>query len=157
MKRGAVTATAVATGILSAAAGMLPASAGATPVEGEIQRTDVAKGTTTAPVAIVTVGQPTTLYVQNLVLGPASSSGWHTHPGPEYSVINGGTVHLQTAHACAPAAFGAGQAIFIPGGVPHVVSNEGAEHAEATATYTLPADRPVRDDAPAACPEGYRG
>ena len=142
----------VVAGILPVTAGLLPAMAAATPAEGEIQRTDVAKGTTTAPVAIVTVGQPTTLYVQNLVLGPASSSGWHTHPGPEYSVINGGTVHLQTAYGCASTAFAAGQAIFIPAGVPHVVSNEGTGHAEATATYTLPADRPIRDDAPAACP-----
>jgi quercetin dioxygenase-like cupin family protein len=138
--------------VIVIAAGMFPVTAGATPAEGEIERTDVAKGTTTAPIVIVTVGQPTTLYVQNLVLGPGASSGWHTHPGPEYSAINGGTVHLQTASGCAPAAFTAGQSIFIPAGVPHVVSNEGTERAEAVVTYTLPADRPVRDDVPAVCP-----
>lgn len=125
--------------------------AGATPAEGDIERTDVAKGTTDSPIAIVAVGQPTTLHVQNFVLGPASTSGWHTHPGPEYSVINQGTVTLQTAADCVAAAFGAGQAIFIPAGVPHVVSNKDFQDAEATVTYTLPADRPVRDDAPAAC------
>lgn len=128
-----------------------PPAAG-TPAEGEIERTDLAKGTTDAPIAIVAVGQPTTLYVQNLVLPPASSSGWHTHPGPEYSVINAGTVNLQTATSCAAVAFTQGQAIFIPAGVPHVVSNKDLQHAEATVTYTLPADRPVRDDAPASCP-----
>ncbi|MCV7240497.1 cupin [Mycolicibacterium celeriflavum] len=128
-----------------------PTAAG-TPAEGDIERTDLAKGTTDTPIAIVAVGQPTTLYVQNLVLSPASSSGWHTHPGPEHSVINAGAVNLQTATGCAPVAFTAGQAIFIPAGVPHVVSNKGFEHAEATVTYTLPADRPIRDDAPAACP-----
>ncbi|MGE2722627.1 cupin domain-containing protein [Mycolicibacterium celeriflavum] len=126
--------------------------AGATPAEGDIERTDLAKGTTDAPIAIVSVGQPTTLYVQNLVLAPESSSGWHTHPGPEYSVITGGEVTLQTAGGCAPAVFGAEQAIFVPAGVPHVVSNKGTEHAAATVTYTVPADRAVRDDAPAACP-----
>lgn len=125
----------------------------ATPAQGDIERTDLAEGTTDAPIAIVSVGQPTTLYVQNLVLAPASSSGWHTHPGPEYSVINGGEVTLQTAGGgCAPVVFGSGQAIFVPAGVPHVVSNKGFHHAEATVTYTLPADRAVRDDAPAACP-----
>ncbi|MCV7278074.1 cupin domain-containing protein [Mycolicibacterium flavescens] len=133
-------------------AGLGPAAAHATPAEGDIERTDIAKGTTDAPIAIVAVGHPTTLHVQNLVLGPASSSGWHTHPGPEYSVVNEGAVHLQTANACAPAIFGAGQAIFIPAGVPHVVANKGVEHAEATVTYTVPADRAVRDDAAAACP-----
>lgn len=132
---------------------MTAPSAGATPAEGDIERTDLAKGTTDAPVAIVSVGQPTTLYVQNLVLAPDSSSGWHTHPGPEYSAINGGEVTLQTAGGCVPAVFGAGQAIFVPAGVPHVVSNRGIEQAQATVTYTLPAGRAVRDDAAAACPQ----
>lgn len=132
--------------------GLAPGTAYATPAEGDIERTDIAKGTTDTPIAIVAVGEPTTLYVQNLVLAPASSSGWHTHPGPEYSVVNEGTLQLRTGTACAPAVFGAGQAIFIPAGVPHVVSNDGAEHAAATVTYTVPADRAVRDDAPAVCP-----
>lgn len=134
------------------AAAITAGAAGATPPEGDVERTDVAKGTTDAPIAIVSVGQPTTLYVQNIAIGPAASSGWHTHAGPEYSVVNKGTVSLQTAGNCAPTAFGPGQAIFIPAGVPHVVSNDTAEDAEATVTYTLPADRPLRDDAPAACP-----
>ena len=86
-------------------------SAGGTPAQGDVQRTDLAEGTTDAPIAIVAVGQPTTLYVQNIVLGPAASSGWHTHPGPEYSVINDGTMHVRTASDCAPTAFGAGQAV----------------------------------------------
>ncbi|KUI47262.1 cupin [Mycobacterium sp. GA-1199] len=137
---------------LAITATMTAPSAAATPAEGDIERTDLAKGTTDAPIAIVSVGHPTTLYVQSLVLAPESSSGWHTHPGPEYSVINGGEVSLQRAGGCLPAVFGAGQAIFVPAGVPHVVSNKGSEHAEATVTYTLPADRAVRDDAPAACP-----
>ena len=133
-------------------AGMSPGAAGATPAEGDVERTDLGKGTTDAPVAIVAVGQPTTLYVQNVVLGHDASSGWHTHPGPEYSVVNKGTVQLRTAGNCVPAAFVSGQAIFIPAGVPHVVFNAAVENAEAVVTYTLPADRPIRDDAPAACP-----
>ena len=133
-------------------AGACAGSAGATPPVGDVDRTDLAKGTSDAPIAIVAVGQPTTLYVQNVRLGPGASSGWHTHPGPEYSAVNAGTVHLQTATSCTPTAFPAGQAIFIPAGVPHVVFNEGLENAEAVVTYTLPADRPVRDDAPASCP-----
>ncbi|RAV18128.1 cupin domain-containing protein [Mycolicibacterium sp. GF69] len=147
--RSAVTASAMTIAI---AVAVTPPPALATPAEGDIERTDLAKGTTDAPIAIVSVGQPTTLHVQNLLLAPASTSGWHTHPGPEYSAINAGTVTLQTAGSCAPAVFAAGQAIFVPAGIPHVVSNNAFEHAEATVTYTLPADRAVRDDAPAACP-----
>lgn len=134
------------------AAGFTAAAASATPPEGDVERTDIAKGTTTAPIAIVTAGQPTTLYVQNLELAHGASSGWHTHPGPEYSVVNSGALQVQTAGNCAPATFTSGQAIFIPAWVPHIVANAATEDAAATVTYTLPADAPVRDDAPAACP-----
>lgn len=126
--------------------------AGATPPDGDIERTDLAAGTTAAPVVIVSVGQPSTLYVQDLVLRGVASSGWHTHPGTEHTVIADGEVVVQTAAGCRPITYPAGQALFIPAGVPHVVRNESAADAHAVVTYTLPADRPIRDDAPAACP-----
>ena len=108
--------------------------------------------TTSTPVVIVSVGQPTTLYVQDLVLEGVASSGWHTHSGPEYTVIDEGTAVVQSAPDCVPVSYQAGQAVFIPAGVPHVVRSEGPADVHAVVTYTLPADRPVRDDAPAACP-----
>ena len=55
-----------------------------------MQRTDVAKGTTTTPISIVTNGEETAFYVQSLALAPGASSGWHAHPGPEQSVITKG-------------------------------------------------------------------
>jgi quercetin dioxygenase-like cupin family protein len=120
--------------------------------EGEIVRTDLAKGTTQTPLAIVTQGQATTFYVQNVLLKPAASSGWHTHPGPEYSVVTKGTVYVQMANGCPATAFNEGQAIFIPGGVPHVVYNQGPDEANGVVTYTLPVDLPIREDVPDACP-----
>lgn len=129
-----------------------PGTAGATPPDGDIERTDLAQGTTDAPVVIVSIGQPSTLHVQELTLHGVASSGWHTHPGPEHTVITEGTVVVQTAPDCHAVVYPAGQAVFIPAGVPHVVRTEGPEDARAVVTYTLPADRPVRDDAPAACP-----
>ena len=128
----------------------LPVAA-ATPPDGDIERTDLAKGTGSAPVVIETTG-PTTLYVQDLVLHPASSSGWHTHPGAEHAVVTGGSVSVRTDQQCAPTVYLAGQAVFIPAGVPHIVLNESPHDANAVITYTLPADQPVRLDAPAACP-----
>lgn len=145
MKRLATAAAA-----LSLSLSMAPAAT-ATPPDGEIERTDLAEGTTGGPAAIETTG-PTTLYVQNLVLHPPSSSGWHTHPGVEQTVITGGTVTLQTADQCAPTPYLTGQAIVIPAGVPHLVRNDSPHDANAVVTYTLPADLPVRADAPAACP-----
>lgn len=126
-------------------------TATATPAEGDVERTDLAQGTSSEPVQIETTG-PTTLYVQELLLHPPSSSGWHTHPGTEHTVITGGTVSIQTAQQCAPTPYLAGQAIFIPAGVPHVVRNDSPHDANAVVTYTLPANAPVRADAPAACP-----
>ncbi|MGU3502601.1 cupin domain-containing protein [Mycobacterium sp. C31M] len=126
-------------------------AAHATPPDGEIERTDLAKGTSSEPVVIDTTG-PTTLYVQELLLHAPSSSGWHTHPGVEHTVITGGTVTLQTATQCAPTPYLTGQAIVIPAGVPHIVRNDSPHEANAVVTYTLPADLPVRADAPAACP-----
>ncbi|BBX32170.1 cupin [Mycolicibacterium mageritense] len=133
------------------AAGLLSASAGATPAEGDVERTDLAKGTTTSPIWIVTAGQPTTFYVQNLVLKPGARSGWHAHPGPEQSVITRGAVVLRTAANCAPVVYTEGQAVFILGGIAHEVVNEGTADAEVVVTYTLPADAAPREDAPAIC------
>lgn len=141
---------AVVVGVVTACVSAAPASA--TPAEGDVVRTDLGKGTTTAPIWVVTAGQPTTLYVQSLLLKPGAGSGWHTHSGPEQSVINGGVVVVQTAADCAPVPYGAGQAVVIPAGVPHRVTNEGTVDADVVVTYTLPADAPVRDDAPALCP-----
>lgn len=125
--------------------------AGATPPEGDVVRTDLARGDTTAPVEIVTGGAPSTLIVQGLKLAPGASSGWHTHPGTEYSAINTGGVVLQTADNCTETEFTSGQAVFIPAGVPHRVANENAGAAEVVVTYTVPADVPLRGDAPDAC------
>jgi quercetin dioxygenase-like cupin family protein len=90
--------------------------------------------------------------VQSLVLKPGASSGWHAHPGPEQSVITEGTVFVQTSANCIPVAYSAGQTVFLPAGTPHIVANRGPGDADVVVTYTLPADRTVRDDAPAACP-----
>ena len=127
-------------------------AAAATPAEGDVQRTDLAKGTTNTPISIVTNGEETAFYVQSLALAPGASSGWHAHSGPEQSVVTEGTVFVQTAVNCIPVAYSSGQTVFLPAGVPHIVTNRGPDDADVVVTYTLPADRPVRDDAPAACP-----
>jgi quercetin dioxygenase-like cupin family protein len=128
------------------------ASAAATPAEGDVVRTDLAKGETQAPVSINTDGgQPTTLLVQNLVLRPGAHSGWHTHPGPEFSVITDGAVSLRLATDCSVSGYGEGQAVFIPAGVVHKVENTGPADAAVVANYTLPSGAPPRGDAPEAC------
>ena len=141
--------TAAAAAIVLTAA-VVPGNAAATPPEGDSVRTDLAKGTTETPVSTVING-PATLVVQAFVMEPGASSGWHTHPGTELSVINEGSVVLQTAMACWPVTYSAGQAVFIPAGVPHRVANESGQDADVVVTYTLPADATVRGDSPDAC------
>jgi quercetin dioxygenase-like cupin family protein len=131
----------------------LSGGAGATPPEGDTVRVDLANGTTEGPVTIDTTG-PSTLVVQELTISPGAGSGWHTHPGPEYSVINDGVVQLQTALACSPVDYAAGQAVFIPAGVPHRVANESGHDVEVVVTYTLPVGSAVRGDSPDVCAGG---
>jgi len=148
MRMRAANGPLVVTATLAALYGGLPLpGVGATPPDGDITRTDIARGDTLAPVSINTDGNAT-LLVQGLRLGPSASSGWHTHPGPEVSVITIGTVVLQTAAECVPVNYGAGQAVFIPAGVPHLVANKAAH---VVVTYTLPVNAPVRGDSPDVC------
>ncbi|MET4428593.1 MULTISPECIES: cupin domain-containing protein [unclassified Mycolicibacterium] len=141
----------VAVGATILSVGIGPAMA--TPGEGDVARTDLAQGETDAPISIVTDGgQSTTVLVQSLVLAPGAHSGWHTHPGPEYSVITGGVVALQSAPQCAATHYEQGQVVFIPAGVAHRVANDGAVDASVVVNYTLPANAPVRVDSPDVCP-----
>ena len=137
--------------LLVLCAAMPAATAVATPPDGDAARTDLAKGTTETPISITTDG-PATVVVQSLVMQPGARSGWHSHAGTELSVITSGSVSLQTATACTPVTYGAGQAVFIPAGVPHQVVNTSGAEAQVVLTYTLAVDAPVRADAPDACP-----
>ncbi len=123
----------------------------ATPAEGEVDRTELANGTTDIPISIVT-DSPSVLSVQQLRLKPGSGSGWHSHPGTEHSVVTEGTVTLQFAGSCEVRQVGAGQAVFIPAGVVHRVDNDTVLDAVAVVNYTLPTDAVARIDAADACP-----
>ncbi|BBX09670.1 cupin domain-containing protein [Mycolicibacterium aichiense] len=131
---------------------MTTVTASATPAGGDVTRIDLAKGDTETPVSITTDG-PATQIVQSLSMAPGATSGWHTHPGTELSVITGGAVALQTAGMCTPVTYAAGQAVAIPAGVAHRVANESGSRAEVVVTYTLPVAAPVREDAADVCAE----
>jgi quercetin dioxygenase-like cupin family protein len=129
---------------------MLSGSAAATPPTGEVVRTDLAKGATDTPISIVTQGE-TAFYVQRLQVMPGASSGWHSHPGVEYSIVTKGTLHVQDAATCEIVAYSAGQILFAPAGTVHQAVNHGPEQAETLSTFTVPAELPAVADAPAAC------
>lgn len=125
--------------------------ASASPPAGTITRTDVAKGTTTKPIYINTKGAESSFYIQSLTLGPGADSGWHTHPGPEYTIITSGTITIQKATDCAPEQLGPGQVHFVEAGVAHRGYNETDTPVDLYVTYTVPANAPLRGDQPDAC------
>jgi quercetin dioxygenase-like cupin family protein len=123
----------------------------ATPPSGTINRNDLAVGKVTDEIDIQRT-EPSDFYIQVVTLDPGASSGWHTHPGPEYSILKAGEIVMERAPACQPLTLKAGQGFFIPGGTPHMAHNDGKEPAELYVTYTVPSgNTTLRQDAKEDC------
>jgi quercetin dioxygenase-like cupin family protein len=136
---------AVLTGLLGAHVAV------ATPPSGTIARTELAKGTTTEPIFINSQGQETSFYIQTVTIDPGAQSGWHSHPGPEYTIVKSGTITVQKATNCPPVDLNAGQVFFVAGGTSHMAINKTSAPVELYVTYTLPANAPIREDQPDGC------
>jgi len=123
----------------------------ATPPSGTINRNDLAVGKVTDSIDIRR-SEPTDFHIQVVTVEPGANSGWHTHPGPEYSIVKAGEVVLERSPACQPFTFKGGQGFFIPAGTPHMAHNDGKEPAELYVTYTVPAgNTTLRLDADEEC------
>jgi quercetin dioxygenase-like cupin family protein len=123
----------------------------ATPPSGTINRNDLAVGKVTDDIDIQRT-EPSDFYIQVVTIDPGASSGWHTHPGPEYSILKAGEIVMERAPACQPLTLKAGQGFFIPGGTPHMAHNDGKEPAELYVTYTVPSgNTTLRQDAKEDC------
>jgi quercetin dioxygenase-like cupin family protein len=110
----------------------------ATPPTGTPSRNELAVGRVTDNISIQR-SDPSDFHIQQLILDPGVSSGWHTHPGPEYSVVKSGEVVLERSPACAPITVTAGQGFFNPGGMPHIAHNDSTAPVEIYVTYTVKA------------------
>jgi quercetin dioxygenase-like cupin family protein len=123
----------------------------ATPPSGQIARTELAVGKVTDEIDIQRT-EPTDFHIHELSVEAGASSGWHTHPGPEYSLVKAGSVLLQRAPDCEERTIAAGQGFFIPGGTPHMAHNVGKDPTQMYVTYTVPAGTTVlRVDADEPC------
>jgi quercetin dioxygenase-like cupin family protein len=123
----------------------------ATPPSGTSNRNDLAVGKVTDAIDIQRT-EPSDFYIQDLTIDPGASSGWHTHPGPEYSIVKAGTVILERGPGCKPVTLTAGQGFFNPEGTPHMAHNDSKEPAEIYVTYTVPAgNTKLRVDADDPC------
>jgi quercetin dioxygenase-like cupin family protein len=125
----------------------------ATPPSGTINRNELAVGKVTDSIDMQR-SEPTDFHIHVVTIEPGANSGWHTHPGPEYSILKAGEVILERAPACQPFTFKGGQGWFIPAGTPHMAHNDSQEPAEIYVTYTVPAgNTTLRVDSDEECGE----
>ena len=84
-------------------------------------------------------------------VAPGGSSGWHTHPGDEISVVNEGEVVLMVAGQ-APRKVVAGEGFVIPAGVAHNAKNEGTSPTRLVGVYVVEKGKPLASPASAPAP-----
>lgn len=126
----------------------IPEEAGATPPTGTVSRTPLAQGRLDDQITVSTQ-TASDFHIQQVIIEPGADSGWHTHPGTALDIVKSGTVTVYVEGTdCEPRRYQAGQAFFVPAGVPHLARNEGEEPAEAYITYLVAAGAVPRVDAP---------
>jgi len=90
--------------------------------------------------------------IQQIIIGPGGSTGWHSHPGPAVALIKAGALALFDSEdpTCTPRIYLAGQA-FVDSGQGHVHLGRNpspTENVEVWVTYfDVPPGAPVRLDA----------
>jgi quercetin dioxygenase-like cupin family protein len=89
--------------------------------------------------------------IQQIIIAPGGSTGWHSHPGPVVVLIKAGTLSLYSSEdpTCTPRNYSAGQAFVDSGqGHVHLARNLGTQNVELWATYfDVPSGGPSRIDA----------
>ena len=84
-------------------------------------------------------------------IAPGGTSGWHTHPGDEISVVNEGEVTLMVAGQPARKVV-AGEGFVIPAGTPHNALNEGKAPTRLVGVYVVEKGKPLASPASAPAP-----
>lgn len=120
-----------------------------------VQRTEVGRATVKVP-GSTPFNNGTDIIIDNAIIQPGGTTGWHSHPGAEVEVIKSGTVTLYQAESlhCAPQTLTKGEAL-IQSGRAHMGRNEGTEPVELAVIYVnVPQGASPRAEAepPAGCP-----
>jgi quercetin dioxygenase-like cupin family protein len=103
------------------------------------------------PVQVRTPG-PAMYTIRTMVLPPGGTTGWHSHPGTETTIVTAGVLTVVQRGGCAPVRYNAGDALFVADAVPHLARNDGSTPVELLTSYLLAPGAPDRFDAPPACP-----
>jgi quercetin dioxygenase-like cupin family protein len=89
--------------------------------------------------------------MQQIIIGPGGSTGWHSHPGPVVVLVKAGqlTFYSSDDPTCTPRIYSAGEAFIEPGqGHVQLGRNLSGQNVELWATYfDVPAGGPIRLDA----------
>jgi quercetin dioxygenase-like cupin family protein len=90
--------------------------------------------------------------IQQIVIAPGGSTGWHSHPGPVVVLIKSGRMSFYDGDdpTCTVRTYSAGEAFIDSGqGHVHIARNEGSENLELWATYfDVPPGGAFRIDVP---------
>lgn len=105
-----------------------------------------------APTEVLHVPNAQDTVVQQIVIAPGGTTGWHSHPGPVVVLIASGTMSFYSSDdpSCAETTYATGQAFVDSGqGHVHIARNEGTENLVLWATYfDVPPGLPFRIDVP---------
>jgi quercetin dioxygenase-like cupin family protein len=157
-RRGALVTLSVAA-VLTVLAG----AAMATPSSNIVSATVVARASFVDPVDVkfkIKEGRQEVLHapelletvMQQIVIGPGGSTGWHSHPGPVVVLIKSGELTFYSSEdpTCTPRTYSAGQAFIDRGqGHVHLARNLGSQNVELWVTYfDVPVGGAFRLDAP---------
>ena len=140
-------AAALATGVLATpgtAVGTIWARAGfADPVDIKLKLRSEAE--------VIHVPRAADTVMQQIVIPPGGSTGWHSHPGPAIALVKNGELTLYSSDdpTCTGRAFGAGQGFVDSGqGHVHIARNLTSQNTEVWVTYLdVPPGGSVRIDA----------
>ena len=84
-------------------------------------------------------------------IAPGGTSGWHTHPGDEVSVVNEGEVLLMVAGQPTRKVV-EGEGFVIPAGVVHNARNESSTPTRLVGVYVVEKGKPLASPASAPAP-----
>jgi quercetin dioxygenase-like cupin family protein len=99
---------------------------------------------------------PSALHVNEVTIQPGGTLGWHSHPGPSFVIVKSGTATFYQADdpTCTPQQIQAGQTLFEPAGLVHIVRNEGSVPLVNVVIQLLPVGAPrlISEPSPGNCP-----
>jgi quercetin dioxygenase-like cupin family protein len=96
-----------------------------------------------------TKGDSTVIVTESRV-APGGNFGWHSHPGPSFSIVKSGTLTFYRGDdpTCTPTVYHTGDVLIDPGGTVHIGRNEGSVDLVLEVTRIVPAGAASRIDEP---------